>query len=351
MSNWFNGSSLQGLYVLGSYSLREENNFSDVDLFGLVKESLTVNQISVLRNELRSELKNTIPSDKLGFRVRTHQELPSFQSKLKSWGYDILNSQNLFGVDLCSLLTPTNTTSFKPQLVFDNVIEILWYNILCLNYKVNPQERNYVCSKSILDITNFILYFNGIFLSTATERIDYIKKNKRLIENFSITLDDLDESLRNRNSPDSYQSKVDFDFIRNRILHEVFLQFFPAFEKFENEFEDFNYWSYDSTIFNFPNEIVNAKIKNSSSNYQNQNFTWRIALIKLLFEIDSIRFLNPEIQFSKTQEALKPFFKSNSCLFKDSLGISSLEILLKIEELRIDSSKLGIDNSRKFFHN
>src|SRR5690554_6938516 len=92
----FQHSKLQGFYLVGSRSLYEENAYSDFDLFGLSEDGLSSEKVSNLRQDIKNQLKDIIPTDKIGFRIRAIQELPLFQSKLKSWGYDILNSQHIY---------------------------------------------------------------------------------------------------------------------------------------------------------------------------------------------------------------------------------------------------------------
>src|SRR5690554_3078976 len=155
LHDWLQHSGLQGLYLVGSRSFNEKNAFSDFDFFGLTPDRQTLENISILRHGLKEELKDIIPADKIGLRIRTMQELPLFQSKLKSWGYDLLYSQHIYGIELSALISNTNTTGFDQQLVFDNMIELLWYNQLCLNGTANQQFINYACSKSILNVFSF----------------------------------------------------------------------------------------------------------------------------------------------------------------------------------------------------
>ena len=208
LHNWYEHSDLQGFYLVGSRSLNEDNAFSDVDLFGLTKDNLTFENISIHRHKLKEELKDIIPAEKIGFRIRTIEELPLFQSKLKSWGYDLLHSQHIFGTELNSLLPQINTIGFSQQLVFNNMIELLWYNQLCLNDTTNTQIKNYFCVKSILNVINFILYHNEVFIPTTKGQISYIENNKNLIDNLSITVEEIHESFQARNYQTSTSRKL-----------------------------------------------------------------------------------------------------------------------------------------------
>ena len=221
LRNWYENSDLQGFYLVGSSSLQEDSSFSDVDLFGISTNRLTFENISILRKGLKEELKTIIPSEKIGFRIRTIQDLPFFQEKLKSWGYELLCSQHIFGVELSALIENKSTPGFNQQLVFNNMIELLWFNQLCLNDKVNQQFKNYTCAKSILNVLSFILYHNEVFIPTTKGRITYIENNTKLIDNLPIVIKDINESFQARNHPDNNNQQIDFDILSNNLMKET----------------------------------------------------------------------------------------------------------------------------------
>jgi hypothetical protein len=346
LNNWYEQSGLQGFYLVGSRSLHEENAFSDVDLFGLTVDRLTFENISILRQGLKEELKDIIPADKIGFRIRTIKELPLFQSKLKSWGYDLLYSQHIYGIELNSLLPKTNTTGFSQQLVFNNMIELLWYNQLCLNNTTNQQFKNYTCAKSILNVLSFILYHNEIFIPTTKGRITYIESNINLIDSLSITLEDIHESFKARNYPNNYKSQIDFDRLRNDLIKETYINFLPAFENIKSEFTSHDYWNYDSSSLNSLNSICDRTNK-KITDYKYSYFNWRVVLMEELIKLDSVRLNNPDIMLSATKELIALLIKKESVNINEIKNETSLDILLKLENLRLKVSEFGRDSSRK----
>lgn len=346
LHNWYEHSDLQGFYLVGSRSLDEDNAFSDVDLFGLTKGKLTFENISIHRHNLKEELKDIIPAEKIGFRIRTIQELPLFQSKLKSWGYDLLYSQHIFGTELNSLLSQTNTIGFNQQLVFNNMIELLWYNQLCLNDTTNAQIKNYTCAKSILNVIHFILYHNEVFIPTTKGRISYIENNTNLIENLSITVEDIHESFQARNYPDINKSQIDFDRLRHNLIKETYLNFLPAFEKIKDEFTIHDYWNYDSSSLNSLNSICDRTDK-KITDFNYPYYNWRVVLMELLIKLDSVRLDNPDSLLSATKELIKLLVRKESINMDERTNETTLDLLLKLENLRLKVSKTGKDSSRK----
>lgn len=346
LHNWYEHSDLQGFYLVGSRSLNEDNAFSDVDLFGLTKDKLTFENTSIHRHKLKEELKDIIPAEKIGFRIRTIQELPLFQSKLKSWSYDLLYSQHIFGTELNSLLPQTNTIGFNQQLVFDNMIELLWYNQLCLNDTTNTEIKNYFCVKSILNVINFILYHNEVFIPTTRGRISYIENNKNLIDNLSITVEDIHESFQARNYPDINKSQIDFDRLRHNLIKETYLKFLPAFEKIKSELTSHDYWNYDSSSLNALNLICDRTDK-KIIDFKNPYYNWRVVLMESLIKLDSVRLNNPNFLLSATKEFIELLVKKEFINIDESTNETTLTLLLKLENLRLKVSETGKDSSRK----
>ena len=123
----------------------------------------------------------------------------------------------------------------------DNHFELLWYNQLYLNDTTNTQIKNYTCAKSILNVINFILYHNEVFIPTTKGRISYIENNKNLIDNLPISVEDIHKSFQVRNYPDINKSQIDFDRLRHNLIKETYLKFLLAFEKIKGEFTSHDY--------------------------------------------------------------------------------------------------------------
>ncbi len=346
LHNWYEHSGLQGFYLVGSRSLHEDNAFSDVDLFGISTDRLTFENISILRQELKKELKDIITAEKIGFRVRTIQELQFFQSKLKSWGYDLLCSQHIYGIELSSLLSMTSTTGFNQQLMFNNMIELLWFNQLCLNdTTANQQFKNYTCAKSILNLLSFILYHNEVFIPTTKGRIAYIESNTNLIDSLSITIEDIHESFQARNYPAINKSQIDFDRLRHNLMKESYLMFLPSFERIKETFTSHDYWNYDSSSLNSLNSICDRMDK-KITDFKYPYFNWRVVLMELLLKLDSVRLNNPDYMLSSTKELIKLLVREESINI-DETNETTLALLLNLENLRLKESEFGRDSSRK----
>ncbi len=346
LHDWFQHSKLQGLYLVGSRSLHEDNAFSDFDLLGLSKDRLTFESISILRQKIKEDLKDIIPTDKIGFRIRTIKELPLFQSKLKSWGYDLLFSKHIYGIELNSLLSNTNSTGFEQQFVFNNMIELLWFNQLCLNNNADQRFRNYTCAKSILNVLSFILYHNEIFIPTTKERISFIELNTNLIANLPITVENLHEAFHARNYPDIYKPQIDFDKMRHDLIKEAYFKFQPEFERIKGDFTTHDYWNYNSPSLNSLNFIcdnTDRKIIDSKYVYYN----WRVVLIELLIKLDSVRLNNPDSMLSATNELINLLVKKEFLNIDELTDETTLSLLLKLENLRLKDSEFGRDSSRK----
>ena len=345
--DWYKKNDLIGFYLIGSRSINEDNAFSDIDFWGLTKDKLSYDNISLLRNELREKLNTILPSQKIGFRIRAIQELPSFQIKLKSWGYDLLCSHHIFGKKLNTVLPQTNTIGFDKCLVFNNMIELLWYNQLCLNTPSNNLVKNYYCAKSIMNIINFILYNNEIFIPTIKGRVSYIENNKNLINKMSISIKDVHNTFQVICSPESNHSQIDFDRLRHNFIKETYLNLQPSFEKNMSEFSNHDYWNYDSPLFN-PLNLIYKKLKKSNT-YTDLNFPyyyWRMLLIDSLIELDAIRLNNPDSLLSATKNFINLLVKKEIINVYNSTNESILNLLLKLERIRLEISETKKDSSR-----
>ena len=345
--DWYKKTDLIGFYLIGSRSINEDNAFSDFDFFGLTKDKLSYDNISILRNELREELNTILPYQKFGFRIRAIQELPSFQIKLKSWGYNLLCSHHIFGKKLDTVLPQTNTIGFDKCLVFNNMIELLWYNQLCLNTSSNKLVKKYCCAKSIMNIINFILYNNEIFIPTIKGRFFYIKNNKNLINKMSINIKDIHNTFQVIFSPDSNNTQIDFDRLRHNFIKETYLSLQPSFEKIKSEYSNHDYWNYDSPIFN-PLNLIYKKLKKSNM-YIDLNFPyyyWRILLIDSLLELDAVRLNNPDSLLSATKNFINLLVKKEIINVNESTNESILNLLLKLEKVRLEISETKKDSSR-----
>lgn len=345
LRNWYEKSELQGLYLVGSRSLNEENDFSDIDLFGITKKRLALEELSIHRHQLEEELKRVMPSQKIGFRVRSIEELPSFQSKLKSWGYDLLYSKRIFGTELNSILPQTDTIGFDKCLTFNNLIELLWYNQLCLNRAISTQRKNYFCIKSILNIISFILYHNEVFIPTTKERIFYVEKNQYLINHMSINIGDLHKTFLSISSSRTEKLQINVDQMRHNLIKDVYMNFLPTFEKIRGEFSIHDYWNYDLSFSNsleFILSRINTGQKNVNIKYR--HYSWRIIFMESLIELDSIRLNNPKLLLLSTKKFVNLFLKKDLLNSSDSIRESVENLLLKLEKERLNSSETRRDS-------
>jgi len=354
LNDWFNNSKLLGLYIVGSYSLNEQNDFSDIDLLGISKELMNLNKITILRDRLRQNIEHNFSYKKIGFRVRCIDELKFFQSKSKSWGYDIFYSKKVFGIDINSILPKVDQVSNNSIELFDNLIEKAWYDLLFLSIEQDYRFKYYNLAKSLLDILHFVLYFNGIFYPTHRERANFIKNNKYIIDGLPITTNELELALNVKYNQLSCNCQINLDELRHNLLFETYQMFLPNFVKFEYKFTDFKYWSCDFNLYKHPFELIDSifTVHDDTAKHvakcKNIFFIWRIVLIEIILRIDRYRISCNDIRYKhKTISLIKCLFKYSD-LINDNPGQTVASLLVQLEDMRVNSSIFGKDSSGKF---
>jgi predicted nucleotidyltransferase len=342
LKKWFDNSKLEGFYIIGSYSLKEQNEKSDIDFLGVSEKTLNQKKIQEIQNSLKKNLKH-IDKNKIGIRIRTIDELNSFQTKLKSWGYDLNYATKIFGNDIAQYIGSWKSIPIDKRIIFDNLLEKKWFDLLYINLKDNQQNLNYLCSKSILDLLNFILYFNGIALSHSINRIKYLKKNINLIDSFSISIDDFEKALNIKRNPLICYTGLDLYRIKNILLDDIYMKYFSEFKEIENSFTASDYWGYDNRYFKPIRSITSSTI--SSNKY----FLWRSILMDIFKELDDIKLQNDkQYIFSEAKLIIQSIFLKEQELSIDNKDKTLHFLLKELEKIRIKISKNGKDISKYY---
>lgn len=347
---WYEGSDLCGLYIVGSYSLNEENTKSDIDILGISKIELSPEYIVEMRVQIRHVLMKDIIPEKIGFRVRNMNDLETFQYKAKSWGYDLHEAKKLFGINLKSIVKPTKMVLISQKEVFDNLIEKEWYDLLFINMETDLIKKNYLCAKAILILTNFILYYNGIFLKKDISRVEYIKKNNKIIEDLPITIVKIEEALRVKMNPDAFKFDLGLEETRYKLLKETYYKLFPSFKLMEAQYGIFEYWTYSSKYFRPITKIYDELFLQNENklreNGQNDFFLWRVILIEIFIKLDnSCRHENLYAFINRLKDIL--FIKENQDV-EIIANDSTYSLLCYLEKIRIETSIIGNDFRKKY---
>lgn len=336
LENWYLRSGLTDLYVVGSYSTNETNQTSDVDLLGISPVSLSQKRIS----ELKNELKNNNSALNYGLRIRTTDELIEFSRKAKSWGYDIYMAITIFGREISSILRKRDVTAFEPTLIFDNLIEKAWYDLLFMTLKTSSVEKSYLIAKSYLDLVHFILYLNDIFLPTHQQRVDFVLSNSHLLNGFVDNIDDIKLALNVKQNPDKYIYQIDLDVSCHTLINRLYKTHLSAFRSGKKSFGQFRYWTYNPNVYIEIPEILEFLNIDKSHYHESLNFNWRLILITLLLKIDLFRLSN------SLDEGRKLITSILNVKFRDAIG-SHHNYLVFLENLRIDTSIEGKDYLKK----
>ena len=346
LKEWYDKHNLVGLYIVGSFSLNEDNVFSDIDTLGLSQRKFSPNEIIDMREELKYISKTKFNSKKIGFRVRTSNEILQFQYKAKSWGYDLNESKRIFGLDLKSVIKKTRSVSINKKEIFDNLIEKSWYDLLFIDAEKDQIKINYLCAKALIILTNFYLYHNEIFLKTDESRINYLKNNKNLIQDLPITIDILEKALTIKKNPTKYNSDLGLNKRRYNLLKALYRHLLPSFNELSDDFGVFNYWTYNSDFFAPINQIyrnISPPIK--SLNIENNAFLWRIVLIEVFLKLDKNSDLTSRCDF--ITHLNKIIFSQNLDPTQESYTIDKYKFLRKLEKIRIQNSVIGYDFAKK----
>ena len=283
LNEWYDDSSLIGLYIVGSYSLNEYNDFSDIDFVGISTQPIHIDNISQLRHQLKECLEDTVLSSKISFRIRSIEEISDFEIQCKSWGYDLHTAFHLFGQHPTHIFKRFSDINCVPSLAFDNLLEKHWYDILYVNSEINYIKKRYLCAKSILYYLNALLYHNNITLGRNVARVDHIKKNEELITALPIITEQLDACLLLKHNPYIEIKHIDFSALKDQVLFAIYTLLMPNFYSISQTFGSYKYWGYSEIMPDLMDLGTYPRFSDKKSS--NPQFNWRINLLNTFLKI------------------------------------------------------------------
>lgn len=333
LKDWFGRSKLMGLYLIGSYSINEQNENSDFDFLGVSEDRLATDEILCLRKELQ----NLDKLKKYNIRFRSVNEITEFEIKDKSWGNNIQNAICIFGPGANEIFKSYNNIPTNQLIILDNLIEKSWFCLLYIKYCSIEEERQYLACKSILDLLQFLLYLNKKFIYSNTERLNCIKDNPHLLIEMGITIVDLENALIIKQKYCAIKRTKDYVKLNNDFLENIFNQYKTVFVNHESSFGEFPYWYYTPINYNNIHEIklcINKLINLEVVDYvQNNDFIWRLCLISIFIHESNSMESNANIWLKCIVK------KTESTIPKEN----NLVYLNFLEKIRIKSSPLGND--------
>jgi len=307
LANWFKDSELDSLYLVGSFTTGEYNNFSDIDLLGITKnKNETVNAIAY--RKYLQHLINKIEDYRninIGLRLRHSSELIKFNNHMCSWGYNNINAKLLFGNKVNWNIAEYEST---PSKLLDNInVELRYYNQKYSKMK-NKNEILYCNCKGILNALHFYLISKGVQLYTHEDRVAFAITYKMIpnhILSKSILMYCLNSKLGKRQS-----DSIEIDIDRHNFLVFTFYEILKVKEVGQYE-KSKTYWG----IFRDDNQTINIikKLHIEKDLFRPETirrYSYRILLFLFLVSVDKLRLgcLNSHELFNLNQ-IQKSFFK------------------------------------------
>lgn len=352
LNNWYKESNLISLYLIGSYSINEHTGESDIDFLGISPEQIEFEKNVVLRNKLKISLVDVFSQNKIGFRIRTLNELSKFQEHAKSWCYDLTKAKKIFGSDTLKNLNSYNSLIIKKTILFDNIIERCWYDILYITLNENSNLLLHKNAKSLFILFKIFLCLQDIYPTSNKETTEYLKKNHTLLDAIFIKKELIEftiHHINNQSNCSNFSSKY-LDKIRHLTLKNIYFNIISDIHNWQHDISSFYYWTYNQDKYYSIDKIKNIFVPENLRKYLNNNEAiWRIILMEFLLEVDNNRvFLPTKIYLFKLKNIIEKIFLNKKNIPHDIQDHRAVDILIQIENLRLKTSPYGRDSSRKF---
>ncbi len=243
------------IYVYGSNANNLHSIYSDIDFLIVTEERLSKYDEKRLRINFLEE-QSKLFNHKIGIKIISKSQLNDFFNYSLTWTNNISNSKLYFGTDI--IKNYDFNYCFNPTIIYQNVIERLWYDQLYIKPNNTEFYNLYLVRKSIKSCFGFILYLNNKIISEQESRDAFLNSNSEILKNYYYF-----DFLKSK----SY-SKL--DNIKNKIYNKISVDFLQ-----KPLFADINltYWKFDKLI----------------SRSLNDNEKWHMVLLKYLLDLDDER--------------------------------------------------------------
>lgn len=178
LQDWWRESGLKTIYLLGSQTTGDANKSSDIDLLG-IKQKITGNEVEVRIKLKKLWQPGTTKIKKIGIRIRTHEEIETFQNRMLLWGYTLDKSIYVYG-EYLPLSADRQNPKFDLLGLEDCLIERIWCDNLFLarcGFSEKMFSRIYI--KSVLDLIHFDLLLEKKLCFNHKERLAIIENHEK----------------------------------------------------------------------------------------------------------------------------------------------------------------------------